>query len=496
MKKLVLLALFFPLVILHAAEFGRRIAESAEEAAAAAQKAKELRSVIVNEEGEDVVHGLLDVGAQPTALHVELLLNSNYPYAAKLRMLERLLDTHAPISITSIIMALNSKDPLSLQAFALLLQRGGKGIENKPQFIQAIYDLRNYLKWSSLTPEQKNLIVEKLKVYATLKAEEKKQLSTLVATSSSPSSFTYDLSQMHDILPEELQLEIIKNVISGHSLQEISQAAAYGSRINTTFDRLIHDPLLTNQLIESIAQGPAREFLMSLPNPLDFAQQEIASRIIAAATLHTSPALAWLRTYIVADPTHTALAEHLLVQAAATNNLVLMDSLLKSGISADAGNFIQHGYFIFESALNAAIQSRSLAGVRMLLQARANPNIQSLRFPLEEAIRVGSHGIIQELLAREANPQIPRLSSPLLAQVIARGSEADIEIIKILLNSNRIDINTISHGQTALDNALEEQATGGINPEIITLLKSRGAKTKAELDAARALQRGTKRPAS
>ena len=107
----------------------------------------------------------------------------------------------------------------------------------------------------------------------------------------------------------------------------------------------------------------------------NFEVKENAKLIVAAAALNTTASIQWLQNYLK-DPKNREAAEYVLVQMA-TKNVNIVDGLLKAGLNPNSYS----KYYGFArpstTALAAAAQLNYLPGVKRLLVAGADPNLQS-----------------------------------------------------------------------------------------------------------------------
>ena len=150
--------------------------------------------------------------------------------------------------------------------------------------------------------------------------------------------------------------------------------------------------------------------------------------------------------------------------------------LLKAGLNPNSHS----KYYGFArpstTALAAAAQLNYLPGVKRLLVAGADPNLQSgsVVSPLESAIiNDAQPDIIKALL--DAGARIKRYTFHIAAH--NSNDQVVIPTMTLLLNAGA-SINQLNDVQrTALDNAIEI----GKNPKVIAFLRSRGAKRASEL---------------
>jgi len=494
MKKRFIIGILLILTRAYAAEFAQDIVHEAADLSHLSPeqiKAYQLTNALRERQSPQVIQAHLTNGVQPDSFHVAVatrLLHENTP-----AILTQLLRAGAPIDPLPFAHALLSPKAESMRVFQIVLNSDAyTQIAKSPEIDRIVRDANNFLQWGKTTPAYRTLLLTKLKLFDNVSAQRRARALP------QPLQFTYDFSAIQQRLPNEILLNIMREIATGDTLEDISKSIAQTMKVNTVFRTSMGDAVFTERLIKDLAQGPAKKFLASVPSPLAGSLAEQAAHIVAAATIHTPHALQWLARYLQ-DPAplmqRREIAQYLLVQAATTNNTALIDSLLRVGVDPNSKNVLQSGYGVSESALAAAAAHNSLAGVTMLLEKGADPNLGIIEWkrPLQAAVKRGSSAaIIKVLLDKGAIATFPN-GKPLLITAIERGAKSDIETIRILLNSPDLNLNSKFMGQTVLDIAMFQMQKQGINPAIINELRSRGALTTQELALPPAVQQGVKR---
>jgi len=453
--------------------------KAAEEAAVVAfKKSRALEGAIMTGD-PNVVQEIIANGAKPNILHI-MAATHNIGETTPL-IINYLLLAGAPVSQDSLLFSFLSAAPESEQVFAMLAEK--EGVKHAPLMKQPIKIATRSLQWaqghSHLTPQERALLAEKVDIYNSIKQRELSMRSSPALKGTK--IYESDLPTPINVLPDEQLLPILEKSIQSNSLEEISRSTASISISNKRFARLLNDETLMKMLISEIAQeAPIKRFLEPLlirfENPSSFLKD--ASYITAAAVLHTPTSIQLLTDYIQAGSKNRPnVAQMILAEAAITDNPVIVDSLLRTKTIDPNGGRQTSPPDLSKTPLASAIESQSLPSVILLLKAGADPNKKAaLELPLSLAVQKSSADVVAALLDWKSTQPI---KGSLLIQALRRNP--DIDMIRTLLDKKPLEINMKDSGKTPLDVALYTQQQYGINPEIIDLLKQRGAKKATEL---------------
>lgn len=284
-----------------------------------------------------------------------------------------------------------------------------------------------------------------------------------------------------DPLVKELKGLIIQHLIKAKTLDEAVKDIRSLRRVNKKFYKLINDPQLAEWIIRELAKRYSSSILVIPKDPRaqrNFEIKENARLIVAAAALNTTGSIQWLQNYLK-DTENMEMAEYLLVQMA-KDNVNIIDGLLKAGVNPNARSK-EYGFSQPRTtALEAAVIFNYIPGVKRLLASGANINLEtSAEFsPLYLAVTRQVHpDIIKLLLDAGAKNDKDDLSGAIFNKLLKRDMEYALPTITLLLDAGA-PINRIVHERTVLDYALLKEED---YPEIIELLKSRGAKRASEL---------------
>lgn len=274
----------------------------------------------------------------------------------------------------------------------------------------------------------------------------------------------------------ELKIQIALHLTTAKTIDEAVKNIRSLRQVNKEFYDLLNDPVLTKWIIEELAKKYASSLLEVPKDPYaqrNFEVKENAKLIVVAAALNTTAAIQWLQNYLK-DPKNREAAEYVLVQMA-TKNVNIVDGLLKAGLNPNSHS----KYYGFTppqtTALRAAANKNYLPGIKRLLAAGADPNLQTGPFsPLASAIINNAHpDIIKTLLDAGARIQ----SDALHLAAATSNDQVVIPTMTLLLNAG-VRINQLNDAKrTALDNAIDI----GKNQKIIWFLRSHGAKRASEL---------------
>ena len=288
-------------------------------------------------------------------------------------------------------------------------------------------------------------------------------------------------------LPADLRKMLFEYLTGAGPLEEaVKNIKSLGST-HPRFRSAVNDPKVSEWLIKELAKK-TDPLLKPIPygppgsRRPDFTED--ARLILAAAALNTKESINWLKQYLQ-DPKHKELAEYLLVQMAG-KSVIILDGLLNAGINPNIRSN-EYGYAqVGSTGLVTAAVHDYLPGVKRLLAAKADPNIQagSNGSALMEAIVGGHTAIVQALLQAKADPNLKwARNTPLI--FAAGGRKPNLEIVTMLLDAGA-DINAKDYSnKTALDYAIRESDTAishqDVYAQIAELLKQRGGKRGSEL---------------
>lgn len=241
-------------------------------------------------------------------------------------------------------------------------------------------------------------------------------------------------------LPAELQAKVGTFVMSSNTIEEATKNIRALVQTNSQFRQLLNDEKVTVGLIR---------FLQQRFNVVDW---------VAAIALRTVGAGGWLAKHY---DSYYARISQAFIDAAVKNNWSLVQFFLEN-IPGIVGK---------EKVLLAALEAKNRDIVQLLLNKKANPNVQfirSLETPLIVAIQEDCPiEIIQLLLNAGANPNI-KAKDNLTALSIAVEKD-NAAIVKLLLGAGA-DTESISSNATPLIEAIQHGFT-----DIVRLLLEAGA---------------------